>query len=497
MSDSSRSAAIYARYSSHAQRAESIEQQVDVCRAWCEAHGYDVAEVYADAARSGRGVEGRDAFLRMVEDARSGAFSAVVVYKLDRFARDRYDAAIYRRRLRDAGVEVRSAMEAIPEGPEGALMEAVVEGVAEWYSRDLSQKTMRGMRANAEKCMANGVPVYGYAVGEDGRYVVDEPQAEVVRRIFSEWIDGETAASIAERLASEGVRTATGGRPGKNWPRRIVHDERYIGTYVWDDVRIEGGMPAIVDAETFRLAGLRRRASHAPRRTHPYLLSGKMRDSETGAPVYGYSAQGHGGGYAYYAVDVDGRRALVRCDAVDAAAARAVRTALSDAALVDEVVERVLALNDEPVEGLEEARAELAALEGERARIAEAVRAGVPPETLVEVSQDVEERYRGARAAVDRLLASPVAVEDVRAAILELSSGLVSDAELIRTCVHEAVLYRDEEAVVVALPINNSNSPRRWRGELESSEVWLPMGAPGSGWTVVRGALLLRCGYAA
>ena len=97
--DSTKRAAIYARYSSHAQREESISQQVDVCRRWCSAHGYDVAEVYADEARSGRSTDGRDAFLRMVEDARAGAWSAVVVYKLDRFARDRYDAAIYRRRL--------------------------------------------------------------------------------------------------------------------------------------------------------------------------------------------------------------------------------------------------------------------------------------------------------------------------------------------------------------------------------------------------------------
>ena len=97
----------------------------------------------------------------MVDDARLGTFEAVIVYKLDRFARDRYDAAMYRKRLRDLGVEVKSAMENIPDGPEGRLLEAVIEGVAEWYSADLSQKTLRGMRANAERCMANGVPVFG------------------------------------------------------------------------------------------------------------------------------------------------------------------------------------------------------------------------------------------------------------------------------------------------------------------------------------------------
>ena len=130
--DSMRSAAIYARYSSHAQREESIDQQVAACRSWCAANGYHVAAVYADEARSGRSTDGREKFLATVVDARRGEWSAVVVYKLDRFARDRYDAAIYRRRLRDAGVAGRSAMENIPDGPEGRLLEEVVEGVAEW-----------------------------------------------------------------------------------------------------------------------------------------------------------------------------------------------------------------------------------------------------------------------------------------------------------------------------------------------------------------------------
>ena len=242
-------AAIYARYSSHAQREESIDQQVEVCRAWCASQGHDVVAVYADEHRSGRSTEGRENFLRMVDDAKRGEWQLVVVYKLDRFARDRYDAAIYRKRLRDAGVEVRSAMENIPEGPEGRLLEAVVEGVAEWYSADLAQKTLRGMRHNAERCMANGVQVFGYAI-VNGTYAIDERQAAIVRRVFAEWAEGIPAAHIARRLADEGVRTARGRVPKKDWPSAIVHDERYLGTYVWGDVRVEGGMPRIVsDAE--------------------------------------------------------------------------------------------------------------------------------------------------------------------------------------------------------------------------------------------------------
>lgn len=490
-----RNAVIYARYSSHAQREESIAQQVDVCRRWCEANGYDVLRTYADEARSGRSTAGRDAFLQMVDDARDGAFSAVVVYKLDRFSRDRYDAAIYRKRLRDAGVEVRSAMESIPDGPEGRLLEAVVEGVAEWYSADLSQKTVRGMRAGAERCRALGVAVYGYRIGDDGRYEVDEAQAAIVRRVFSEWIAGDDATLIARRLASEGVRTATGARPDKNWARRVVHDERYIGVYVWADVRVEGGMPAIVDAATFHEASKRRRAAHAPQRVHDYPLVGRLWDRESRSKAFGYSVRAHGRDYCYYAFKTAQGRVTVPRDAVDAAVARAVRSALMDAALVDEVVARVLELDGEPVEGLEDARRALDAVEAERIRLGEAVLAGVAPADLAEAFRDVRERKRAAEAAVAALEAPPLAAEDVRDAIRDMATGGLDDAALLAGSVYRVELVRNEGAVVVELPFRKKNAPRE-QGVREKC-AWLPLGTSGAKWAVVPGALLLRCELAA
>lgn len=495
MKDAIRTAAIYARYSSHAQRAESIDQQVDVCRDWCAGHGLEVVAVYADEARSGRSTEGREQFLQMVADARSGAFSAVVVYKLDRMARDRYDMAIYRKQLRDAGVEVKSAMESIPDGPEGRLLEAVVEGVAEWYSADLSQKTVRGMRAGAELCRALGVPVFGYGVGADGRYVVDEDQAAVVRRVFAEWIAGDNATLIAERLAAEGVRTASGARPDKNWARRVVHDERYRGLYRWADVEVEGGMPAIVDAATFHEASKRRRAAHAPVRVHEYALVGRLFDHETGAKGYGYSARAHGRDYTYYAFNTPQGRVTVPRDAVDAAVARAVRAALMDASLVDEVVARVLELDGGPVEGLDEARRAVAAIEAERLRLGDAIRAGVAPDDIAEAFRDVAERKRAAEAVVARLTAPPVAAEDVRAAIRDMASGGLSDEELLAGSVYRVEVVRNEGAVVVELPFKRTNALVN-QGVREKRR-WLPMCTPGSSWAVVPGALLLRAELAA
>lgn len=129
--------AIYARFSSERQRDESIEDQVAACESYARAHGLEVVATYADRAKSGTSDE-RPEFQRMVAESDGGGWSTLLVYKLDRFARDRFDAALYRRRLRDNGVDLVSAMESIPDTPEGSILESVIEGYNEYYSRNLS-----------------------------------------------------------------------------------------------------------------------------------------------------------------------------------------------------------------------------------------------------------------------------------------------------------------------------------------------------------------------
>lgn len=473
MSHDSTQAVIYARYSSHAQREESIEQQVEVCRAFCRREGLEVAHVYADEARSGRSTEGREQFLQMVEDAREGRWSAVVVYKLDRFARDRYDAVIYKRKLRDCGVSVRSATEAIPDGPEGRLMEAVVEGVAEWYSADLSQKTKRGMYANARKCLANGVPVFGYRVGEDGRYVVEPSEAEQVRRVYQLWLRGVDAASIARQMAAEGVRTASGKRPDRQWASRIIHDERYVGVYHWADVRVEDGMPAIVEPHVWQAAQQRRRASVAPTRTHDYPLVGRIYDHETGRAMSGYSVRSHGRDHTYYAVNIKGRHLCVRQDAIEEAVVRAVTGALRDAALIDDVVERIARLEGE-AEGktIVEARHVVAeARRQEQAGAAQMIAHPELAESLAEAVRAAVERRRAAEAVLSQheaVRASEAAVRD----FLTHMAERCTPAEVLEHCVSSVVVYRDQRMLVVTLPIQETALAPS--AGVSAVGVWLP-----------------------
>jgi Site-specific recombinases, DNA invertase Pin homologs len=132
-------AAIYARYSSDNQREESITAQVRACTEYCQKKGYAIVKTYADEARSAL-TDNRPEFQQMVSDARAGLFDVLVIHKLDRFARNRYDSAFYKRELRRAGVRLESVLEHLDDSPESVLLESLLEGLAEYYSKNLGRK---------------------------------------------------------------------------------------------------------------------------------------------------------------------------------------------------------------------------------------------------------------------------------------------------------------------------------------------------------------------
>ena len=176
----SMNAVIYARYSSSSQREESIEGQVKECTAYAERNGYNIIGTYADRAISGT-TDNRPQFQKMIADSKRKLFDIVIVWKLDRFARNRYDSARYKNQLKRNGVKVISATEVISQGAEGILLESVLEGMAEWYSEDLKEKVVRGLTINAEKCKWNGgtLPI-GYIVDEEQHLQINTMTAPFV-----------------------------------------------------------------------------------------------------------------------------------------------------------------------------------------------------------------------------------------------------------------------------------------------------------------------------
>lgn len=274
-------AVIYARYSAgRNQTDQSIEGQVRICTDYCASHNLEVIEIYADRHITGKTDE-RKEFQRMIQDAKQHRFDALVVYRTDRLSRDKYDAVIYKRELKKAGVQIHYAAEAIPEGPEGIILESLMEGLAEYYSAELSQKIKRGMHESALKCKTLGkcMPL-GYKAGPDQTYEIDERSAEAVRLIFKLYIEGKSQIDIMRYLDSKGYKTATGGTFNKNSIPRILKNEKYIGIYSAAGVTIENGLPAIIDKETFLLAQRKLAQARSTRPRRPieahYRLSGKL-----------------------------------------------------------------------------------------------------------------------------------------------------------------------------------------------------------------------------
>ena len=305
MSEQSILGVIYARYSSHSQREESIEDQLRECRAFAERNGIKVIDEYTDSHLTGK-TDKRPAFQKMIRDSARGRFSMVITYKVDRFARNRYDSAMYKARLKKNGVRVVYAKETIPDGPEGIILESVLEGYAEYYSANLAQNILRGLEGNALNCKTNGVTVLGYKTGDDGCYEIDPDLASVVLKMFQDYERGVSQKEIVADLNARGFKTTKGGAFNKNSITRILRNRKYIGEYHYRDVVIPDGMPAIVPQPLFDSVQAKLdRGKRAPAhtwQTADYILTTKLFCGHCGEPMVGRAGTGKSGRkYDYYA----------------------------------------------------------------------------------------------------------------------------------------------------------------------------------------------------
>jgi DNA invertase Pin-like site-specific DNA recombinase len=182
---------IYARYSSDNQREESIDGQLRECQAFAAKQGITVIDTYIDRAMSAK-TDDRPQFQQMINDSEKKLFDIVIVWKLDRFSRDRYDSAHYKRLLGKNGAKVVSATEPISDDASGILLESMLEGMAEYYSAELSEKITRGLTENVLKGKYNGqhLPL-GLRIDGDRRFTIDEKAAPLVLGMFSMYDDGK------------------------------------------------------------------------------------------------------------------------------------------------------------------------------------------------------------------------------------------------------------------------------------------------------------------
>lgn len=312
--------AIYARYSSDNQRQESIDAQIRAIKEFCTKNKYDIVKIYIDEAQSAT-TDQRDQFLQMVNDSSDKFFDAVVVHKLDRFARNRYDSAFYKHELKKHGVKVFSVLEQLDDSPESVILESVLEGLAEYYSMNLAREVRKGLKENALKGLHNGgTPPLGYDVKQDRTYSINEKEAQAVRMIFDMYADGYGYMMICNKLNNEGYKTKLGRSFAKNSISEILRNEKYLGRYVFnkrlskksgnrkfksDDeiVRIDNALPSIVSQELWDKVHSKMNTQLKPRMnaTRNYLLTGKLECGLCGSAYVGASyIKGSKEGSKYY-----------------------------------------------------------------------------------------------------------------------------------------------------------------------------------------------------
>ncbi len=291
----------YARFSSDNQRSESIDAQIRAMNIFCKQNHWQVVSTYIDEARSAT-TDNRPQFQQMITDSSKNIFDVILVHKLDRFSRDRYDSAIYKKRLKKNHVRLCSVLERMDDSPESIMMESVLEGMAEYYSKNLGREVMKGMNETALQCRhTGGCTPLGYDLDAERRLIINPHEAEAVKIIFSMFADGYGYSKIIDTLNEQGYKTKKGQNFGKNSLYEILANEKYSGTFVFNraaskgidgkrnnhnskntnsTIRVENGCPQIIDSELFeKVQKIRESNKRNTGRYHSkefYLLTGKM-----------------------------------------------------------------------------------------------------------------------------------------------------------------------------------------------------------------------------
>lgn len=291
--------ACYARYSSTMQREESISAQMRAMKAYCDDNGWIIVKKYVDEAYSAT-TDKRPQFQQMIFDSCNKEFDVVLVHKLDRFARNRYDSSLYKQKLRKNGVRLCSVLERIDNSPESILLEGLLESINEFYSANLARESMKGMKENALQCLHNGgSPGLGYDVDDTQHIVINEAEAKIVVMIYSMYLIGYSCKAIAKVLNEEGYTTKAGKAFKAASIYGILLNEKYTGVYIFNRaeakgydhkrnshrskppeeiIRVEGGIHAIISKEVWEAVQEKRKTKSRKLKNAEkiYLLSSKV-----------------------------------------------------------------------------------------------------------------------------------------------------------------------------------------------------------------------------
>lgn len=450
-------AVIYARFSSEKQNEASIEGQLRECMQYAEFNNIQVIGNYIDRAQSAK-TDHRPEFQHMIKDSYKHGFDCIIVWKLDRFARNRYDSAYYKNVLKKNGVRVISAKETISQGAEGILLESLLEGYAEFYSAELSEKVKRGMTENALKAKANGVRApYGYYVDEQDHYQIDYVTAPIVKEIYSLYLGGKRVNDIAKLLTSRGVKNR-GYSMNYNAVFRILTNRKYIGEYKFGDVIIPNAIPALISVEDFDAVQTKmkvnKKAPAMHRSEDDYLLTTHLFCGKCGAMMTGEIGTSHTDRkYRYYRCNRSKQhkcdKKTVKKDWLEELVIDEILSLISDDEVVKELAERLYEMQENDSTVINSIQAQLAEVEKKLKNIAEAIAQGIFSSTTKKMLDELEEQKNNLELELYQAqIKNPVLTqEQIEFGLCNLRKIDISTQEgkqrLIDTFVNSIYLYDD------------------------------------------------------
>ena len=453
-------AVIYARYSSDNQREESIEGQIRECTAYAEKNGITIVKHYIDRAISAK-TDNRPEFQQMIKDSDKKLFDIVLVWKLDRFARNRYDSARYKTQLKKNGVKLMSATEIISEGPEGIILESVLEGYAEYYSADLSEKVIRGMTENALKGKFTGGAIpFGYIINADHRFEIDPLTAPFVAETFQRYNDGQTMREIRDWLNEKGVKNQRGGLMTFNTIQHMLNNRRYIGELKYRDVLIPDAIPSIVSAELFNdvqeKIAKNKKAPARRKAEDDYLLTTKLHCGCCGALMFGESGTSRTGEvHRYYKCATAKKhkgckKKTVRKQWLEDLVVNQTMQLVKDDAAMESIIAKVMELQNKENTNIPLYEKQLRDAESGIQNMLNAIQAGILTSSTKERLEQLEETKREleARIAEEKLAKPKVTEEFIRFWLLrfrKLDMSLKDQRQaLVDTFINAIYLYDDK-----------------------------------------------------
>lgn len=488
-------AVVYARYSDGPNQTEqSIEGQVRDCKKYASDHSLTIVEYYIDRHISGKEDYNRAELQRLLHDSSKGQFDNIIIWKIDRFGRNREELALNKSKIKKNGVKLHYAMESIPDGPEGIILESVLEGLAEYYSADLSQKIRRGMRESAMKGKVMGnYSLFGYDRGADGHLTINAINGPIVREIFQRYADGEVAKNITEDFTARGLKTNRDKDFTPSFIYHMLRNRKYIGEYIYDDVVIPDAIPPIIDDSLWesvqeRLKSNAKRPA-AFKANVPFILSGKMICGYCGGPISSETGTSKTGKIHRYYKCRNKKSGKTKCQlkpikkewledfvfyhtAVD----------VLDDHMIDILTKEILRVQEEDSESftITALRSELKEVQKAITNIMKAIEAGIFTDTTKDRLMELESRQEFIKISIAReeLKKNSVTEEQIRFWLSGFRNGDIESEsfqkKLLDSFINQIIVYEDKIVIAYnysknAHPISIEEVPERVR--LHSPQV--------------------------